>query len=50
MSAFQSYSNEETPSNTTTTVELTAPEDAGDPSEAEPAIVAIDALLGDSGV
>ncbi|KAI0282855.1 hypothetical protein BGY98DRAFT_953928 [Russula aff. rugulosa BPL654] len=50
MSALQSYSNEETPSNTTTTVDLTAPEDAGDPSEPEPAIDAIDALLGDSGV
>jgi hypothetical protein len=43
--ALQQYQNEEAPSNTTTTVDLATPDDAGDESEPEPVI---DALLGDS--
>jgi hypothetical protein len=45
MNALQQYQNEEAPSNTTTTVDLATPDEAGDESDPAPAI---DALLGDS--
>ena len=42
--ALQKYQSEETPSNTTMTVDLATPEEAGDQSAPVPVI---DALLGD---
>ena len=45
MDSFQQYQTVEAPSNTTTTVDLATPDEAGDQSEPVPVT---DALLGDS--